>query len=154
MKAKYVLNQAFILQSEIRIKQEQISTMQDSLMNIAASLDKEKVSKTPETSPMERDITQLMQLEEELKAEIAHLAAVEQQIMEIINRIDDVKARAVLSKHYLGFKSWPDIADELDISKKWALNLHTKGMQQIERLLAEQDVPVEMEGSLCGFNQK
>ena len=46
---------------------------------------------------------------------IARLAIVEQEIMDIINRIENMKARAVLSKHYLGFKSWSDIADEMQM---------------------------------------
>lgn len=93
---------------------------------------------------MERDITQLIQLECELKEEIARLAIVEQEIMDIINRIENMKARAVLSKHYLGFKSWSDIADEMQISTKWALNLHTKGLRQVETVLTNRDASLSL----------
>ena len=144
MNAKKVLNQAFILRCEIKVKQEQISTMQDNLTDISAPLGKERVSRTPEASHLERDITQLIQLECELKEEIARLAIVEQEIMDIINRIENMKARAVLSKHYLGFKSWSDIADEMQISTKWALNLHTKGLRQVETVLTNRDASLSL----------
>ena len=62
---------------------------------------------------------------------------VKQKIVKIINQIDNVKARLVLSKHYLGLKPWNVIAKEMGISRKWVLNLQTLGTEQIDRILAE-----------------
>lgn len=42
MNAKKVLNQAFVLRCEIKVKQEQISTMQDNLTDIPPRLAKKR----------------------------------------------------------------------------------------------------------------
>ena len=137
MAAKSLLNQVFDLHYEIMVKREQISAIHDSIMSLSLPLDKENVTMTSDPTRMETDITQLLQLENELKEDITRLSAYNQEIVQIINQIDNVKARLVLSKHYLGLKPWTVIAKEMNISRKWALNLQTLGLQQIDRILAE-----------------
>ena len=137
MNAKTFLSRAYLLQQAIRIKREQISQMRDLLTNISISYDKEKITSTPDSSPMEKNIVQMIAMKQELENDIVQLAVVQKETLDIINRVENVKAREVLSKHYLGFKSWRDIAEEMDISQKWALNLHTKGLKQVDNLLQE-----------------
>ena len=137
MNAKTFLSRAYFLQQAIRIKREQISQMRDLLTNISISYDKEKITSTPDSSPMEKNIVQMIEMQQELEDDIVQLAVVQKETLDIINRVENVKAREVLSKHYLGFKSWRDIAEEMDISQKWALNLHTKGLKQVDNLLQE-----------------
>lgn len=138
MKAKSILNQAYALHSEIVVKREQISAIQDSIMSLSVPMDKEKVTKSPDPSPMETDITQLIQLENELKEEVSRLSAVSRDIVHIIDQIDNLRVRIVLSKHYLGLKSWDVVAKEMNITKKWALNLHSIGLRQIDQILDAQ----------------
>ena len=137
MNAKTFLSRAYLLQQAIRIKREQISQMRDLLTNISVSYDKEKITSTPDSSPMEKNIVQMIEMQQELEDDIVQLAVVQKETLDLINRVENVKAREVLSKHYLGYKSWRDIAEEMDISQKWALNLHTKGLKQVDNLLQE-----------------
>ena len=87
---------------------------------------------------MQTAIVQLIELKEEVEVDIARLADIEQKSRRLINQVSNLKARAVLSKRYLGFKSWTDIASEMDISPKWAANLHTVGIHQVESILASE----------------
>lgn len=103
MDAKTMLNQALDIHYEIMVKQEQISAIQDSIMSLSVPLDQEKVTMTADPSYMQTVIAQQMQFENELKEDIVRLTVVKQKIVKIINQIDNVKARLVLSKHYLGF---------------------------------------------------
>ena len=137
MDAKTMLNQALDIHYEIMVKQEQISAIQDSIMSLSVPLDQEKVTMTADPSYMQTVIAQQMQFENELKEDIVRLTVVKQKIVKIINQIDNVKARLVLSKHYLGLKPWNVIAKEMGISRKWVLNLQTLGTEQIDRILAE-----------------
>ena len=143
MKAKSILNQAYVIHSEIVIKREQISAIHDSIMSITEPLDQEKVMKTPDPSPMATDITQLIQLENELNEEVARLSVISREIVDLIDQIENYKVRIVLSKHYLGLKSWDVVAKEMNITKKWALNLHSIGLKQIDKILAVQQYGVE-----------
>ena len=137
MDAKTMLNQALDIHYEIMVKQEQISAIQDSIMSLSVPLDQEKVTMTADPSYMQTVIAQQMQFENELKEDIVRLPVVKQKIVKKINQIDNVKARLVLSKHYLGLKPWNVIAKEMGISRKWVLNLQTLGTEQIDRILAE-----------------
>ena len=112
-----MLNQALDIHYEIMVKQEQISAIQDSIMSLSVPLDQEKVTMTADPSYMQTVIAQQMQFENELKEDIVRLTVVKQKIVKIINQIDNVKARLVLSKHYLGLKPWNVIAKEMGISQ-------------------------------------
>ena len=138
MNAKEMLQSAYSLHCAILIKREQISILEDSITNITVSLDRERVSKSPDPSSMQTAIVQLIELKEEVEVDIARLADIEQKSRRLINQVSNLKARAVLSKRYLGFKSWTEIASEMDISPKWAANLHTVGIHQVESILASE----------------
>lgn len=138
MTARSILNKPYFLQCDIKIKKEQLADMRDSIDCLSAATTRDGSPHSTNQSPVEAKVVMMMQLESDLEADIAQLAMAEQETMKIINQVDDVKARAVLSKRYLGFKSWNDIASEMDISRKWAFNLHTKGLHQVERIISGQ----------------
>ena len=73
MNAKTFLSRAYLLQQAIRIKREQISQMRDLLTNISVSYDKEKITSTPDSSPMEKNIVQMIEMKQELEDDIAQL---------------------------------------------------------------------------------
>ena len=53
MEAKCFLSRAYKLHREIQIKKEQLASIRESLSNITKPIDKEHVSHTPDSSPME-----------------------------------------------------------------------------------------------------
>ena len=53
MEAKCFLSRAYKLHREIQIKKEQLASIRESLSSITNPIDKEHVSHTPDSSPME-----------------------------------------------------------------------------------------------------
>ena len=136
MSAKEILQRAYVLHYEIMVKREQISILQSSITNMTVSFDHECISKSPDYTAMQSAIIRLLELKDEVNADVSRLTSIAQESIHLINQVDNVKVRAVLSKHYLGYKTWQDIADEMNISVKWALHLHSKGLHQLDQILA------------------
>ncbi len=135
MKAKEFLRRVYLLHTELQIKREQIESIRESITNITAVLDKEKVSKTPDPSAMETAIVHIVQLEEEIRAGTVQLVAAQQEVAGMINRLRDLNTRMLMSKHYIGFKPWNTVVDEMDTTMKWVLNRHAQALREIDRML-------------------
>ena len=124
MRARTFLRRAEQLHAAIQIKREQIACMRQALTELTIPTDKERVSHTAELSPVESAIIRVEELEIQLEIEIAHYFNVQQEITQVINRLESVFFRSMLTKHYILFEPWSVIAEELGLSDKWLFNQH------------------------------
>lgn len=68
----------------------------------------------------------------------AQLEAVQirQEIVAAINKVPGYPG-AILYARYIRLESWDDIADDVNYSKAQAFRLHQEGLEEIEKILAE-----------------
>ena len=129
MKRGYELHRA------IEIKKEQVASIRAFLYDATVSLDEEHVSKTCNVSSMGDSVVQIIQLEEEIKKDMTQLAIIQRETAAIINRLDNMTMRSVLTKYYVCFKSWDTIRAEMHISRKYGFNVHAAALTQIDAIL-------------------
>ena len=68
--------------------------------------------------------------------------SVQEQMREIISTIEQVPGameQAILTKRYIGRKSWTVICHEVDLEKSRVFELHRWGIAAVRRILAERD---------------
>ncbi len=135
MKAKWFLQRAYNLHKEIEIKNEQIASIREALTSITVPTDKEHVSHTPESSPMANAISNIIELENAVEIETAHLIEVEREIIQVINQLDTSLTRSLMTKRYICFKSWDVILEELGVTEKWLFNRHSYALKEVESIL-------------------
>ena len=140
VEARKFLGRGFELYRDIQIKKEQAASIRASLDNSTVSLNNERVSTTRNVSAMEDSIIRIIQLEEDIRKETALLAMIQREGVEMINQVDNLTMRSMLTKYYICFKSWDTIRSELNLSRKYSSNMHTMARRQIEDLLKSFDL--------------
>ena len=80
-------------------------------------------------------ISRLMDTEAEVDENIDRLVDLKIEIMNTIWKVEDVNCRHLLEERYINFKSWEEIASDMNVSVRWVHKLHAKGLELIEKFL-------------------
>lgn len=137
MTVKDYLNRGYELQREIKIKTEQLENINESMTNLTATLDGIKVMKTPTTSSIENGVVRVLELKEDISSSIARLAIIGTEAMLVIKKLGNLKTESILIKHYVGFKSWDIIAQEMNMARKTIINRHYYAILKLEEMLKD-----------------
>lgn len=130
--AKNYLMKAYRIDIRISNKLEQIA-----LLNALATKATSVISDMP-GSPnrnihkTEDVIVKIVDLQEEVKADMEGLVDLKKQIMDSINQVEDPELRTLLELRYLSYLSWEQIAGEMYYGIDNIFKLHRKALDQIE----------------------
>ena len=67
--------------------------------------------------------------------EVDRLVALKEEIGRVIRQVDDDLCEMVLTKRYLCYMQWEEIAREMHYSRRWVMNLHQRGIEAVEGIL-------------------
>ncbi len=135
MTAKEYLNQAWNIDQRINGKLTQASRLRDMTTHITQVLSDMPKNASHDNHKMEEAVTRLMDTETEIDESIDRLVDLKIEIMNAIWQVEDVGCRLLLEQRYINFKSWEDIARDMNVSVRWVHKLHAKGLELIEKFL-------------------
>lgn len=81
------------------------------------------------------DTAKMIQMQQEINAEIDTLIDTKQDIRNVINQLTNPHYRALLEMRYLCFDTWEAIADALHYDVRWVHVLHGRALQEVGRIL-------------------
>ena len=132
MKAKEYLSQARLLDQRINIRIEQVMSLRNLAAKATSTLSDTAPSGTRNVHRMEDIVIKIMDLEEEINADIDDLVDLKREIIAAIRSIQDVEYRTVLELRYLCFKPWEQIAVEMNCCIDNVYKLHQKALKKLE----------------------
>ena len=74
----------------------------------------------------------LIELEKRVNARIRELVRVKHLAMDAIDRVDEARLREVLELYYIDGFNWDQVAQRMELDKRWVFRLHGKALQKIE----------------------
>jgi DNA-directed RNA polymerase specialized sigma subunit, sigma24 homolog len=140
MTVREYLNRGYDLKRQIMLKRQQLENISESMTNLSVNLDGVKVIKTPTASCIENGVVQVIELKEDIDKSVAMLAVVGNEAVQIISKLQDLRTETMLIKHYVGFKTWNDVAQEMNITYKTVMNSHHYAMTKLTRILKDSPI--------------
>lgn len=137
MNAKEYLSQAIRLDQMIDNKLQQLESLRSLATKATTTLGVEKVSSSCVQQSMELAIANMMDLSQEINADIDRLVSLRRNIAHVISQLEDWNHRLLLEMRYVQGKSWEDIAVDLDYNNRTVFKVHGRALQQIEKILLE-----------------
>lgn len=128
MTAKEFLNQAYRIDQRINSKLEQVATLRELATKTSVTLSDMPGNPNEGESRVEKTVVKIIGMEEEINADIDRLVTLKQQIMEAISQVEPVECRMLLELRYLCFRTWEDIAGELNCTVRNVHLLHSKSL--------------------------
>ncbi len=137
MTAKEYLGQAYRIDQRIKNKTEQLNSFRELAVNVSSTISDYPSKETRNVHRLENTIVKIIDMENQIKADIDRLINLKIEITNAIASVNDEHCRMVLELHYLQFKSWTDIAFEMNYSPRQISRIKDKAHKQIEENLKD-----------------
>ena len=131
MTAKEYLNQAYWLDRRIDSKLEQLSALKDMATRTTSVMSGEVVSHTRNVRSMQDVIVKIIEMKNEVNADIDQLVDLKAEIMRVIKAVESPEHQTLLELRYLCFKPWKVIANKMGYNVRHIYRLHDEAVDAI-----------------------
>lgn len=131
--AKEYLGQAYRIDQRINSKIEQVSALNNMAIKATSTISDMPGSATRNIHRMEDVIVKIIDLQNEINADIDELVDFKAEVMSVIKSIDNLEYQTLLELRYLCFKPWEQIAIELGYSINNVFKMHRKAIELLEK---------------------
>ena len=131
MTIKEYLAQAYRIDKRINSKLEQIVSLRELATKATSTLSDTPPSGSRNIHSMVGIIVKMMELENEINADIDVLVDLKKEIMSIIKKINNPEQQTLLELRYLCFKTWEQIAVDMGYSIQNAYKVHDRALENI-----------------------
>lgn len=131
MTAKEYLGQAYRLDQRINSKLEQVMSLRTLATKATSTLSDTPPSGTRNVHRMDDIIVKIVDLENEINHDIDNLVDLKREMVSVIKAVTDPELQTLLELRYLCFKSWEQIAVEMEYSIQHIFRLHDKSIKEI-----------------------
>lgn len=135
MDTKSYLSQVYKLDKAIKFKKAELESYNELSLSISGSNYDEHFNSTRNIEPaFVRFIDKAMDIENEIKADLARLAQLKYKLGAEIDKLSDTNERLILRYRYLLCMSWGEIAEKLNYSKRWVHKICNEALEHFEKL--------------------
>lgn len=132
MTAREYLSQAYHIDQRINSKIEQVASLRDLSFKATATLT-DMPGGSRNVHSKESIVAKMMDLENEINADIDNLVDIKRDVVSMINSVDNKDCQLLLEMRYLCFMSWERIAIEMQRSLRSIYRLHDKALEKISQ---------------------
>lgn len=129
MTTKEFLNQAYRIDQRINSKLEQIISLHALATKATSTLSDMPVSKAESQSRMADIIAKIVDLENEINADIERLVEIKKDIVSTIKKVQNPELHTLLELRYLCFRTWEQIAVEMNYDLRYLHKLHRRSLE-------------------------
>lgn len=138
MNAKQYLRQVRRLDNAVNAKLEQVEVLRAITTRMTANLTTDKVQESKSHDKIEKLIVKIIDLEREITDDIDKLIDLKREIMNKIDSIQNDDYKLLLTLRYLNFKTWEQIAVEMEFTFQWVHELHRRALIVFEEMYFNQ----------------
>ena len=83
---------------------------------------------------------EVAELTDKLNRKLHQAIMVQENIKKLLESLDDIKLRQLMSYRYINGMRWEEIAVRMDFNYRWVLRLHRKALNQISEQAIERHI--------------
>ena len=135
MTAKEYLEQIRLLDEQIDSKIAQVDSLNLLAEKVTTVISDMPGNPNRRKSPFEDAVCRIIDLENEITAEIDRLVDLKIEVMGVVKQVTNTEYRLILEKRYLCFQSWETIATDMKLELRWLYRLHGKALLKVQEIL-------------------
>ena len=137
MKAINYLKQIKIMDAKINADIEELTSLETLATRTTSVLGGDRVQSSGSQQKMADSVAKIVDLREQINAEIDRFIDYKQEARELIS-VCDAECITLISKRYFQFKTWESIAVDMNFTYQWVSGgLHQKALAQVQKALDE-----------------
>ena len=131
MTARDYLSQAYRLDQRINSKLEQVESLNGLATKVNSTLSGMPKNPNRATSAMADTVTKIITLQAEINNDIDRLVDLKREMVAVIKAVVNTECQTLLELRYLCFKSWEQIAVEMDYTVRNVHLLHNEALNAV-----------------------
>ena len=132
---KEFLSQAYRIDQRINSKLEQVQSLRDLATKATSTLSDVPSSGTRNVHHMEDLIAKMMDLENEINADIDKLLETKKCVSDVIKQVTEPEQQTILEMRYLCYQPWETIANTISYSTQHTFRIHGAAISAVARIL-------------------
>lgn len=132
MTAKEYLSQAYRLDQRISSKIQQVDSLNGLARKVSSTITGMPKGSDYASCTMADVITKIIDLQAEINSDIDRLVDLNREMVTVIKAVGNVELQTLLEFRYLCFKSWEQIAVEMDCTVRNVHLLHSAALQSVK----------------------
>ena len=140
LNAKDFLQQIELFDNHINNKLEELERLRSLTLKITSSLKQDVVSSSGSQDKLGDAVAKIVDLQNEINQSIDLYVDRKREVNSVLEQIKDVDYFKVLSKRYLLYEPWEQIAVEMNYTYRHITRLHGEALQAVQKILNEKDV--------------
>ena len=124
------LKSAWVLTKQIEANMDEIASLRTLLCKITP-LYTNMPSGSHGSNRTENVIAKIVDLEADIRRDTEKLIRRVEEIRTVIDTVDDERCRVILTKRYLTYMKWENIASEMNYSVKQIFRFHEKALKKV-----------------------
>ena len=131
MTAKEYLGQAYRLDQRINSKLEQVLTLRGLTTKATATMSDMPGGGSRNVYKMQDIIAKIVDLEDDINRDIDALVDLKREMVSVIKAVENPEYQTLLELRYLCFKTWEQIAVDMNYSIEYTFRLHKKALEVV-----------------------
>ena len=131
MTARDYLSQAYRLDQRINRKLEQVESLNGLATKVNSTLTGMPKNPNRATSTMADTVTKIIALQAEINNDIDRLVDLKREMVAVIKAVANTERQTLLELRYLCFKTWEQIAVEMDYTVRNVHLLHKEALKVV-----------------------
>ena len=131
MTARDYLSQAYRLDQRINSKLEQVESLNSLATKVSSTLTGMPKNPNRTTSTMADTVTKIIALQGEINNDIDRLVDLKREMVAVIKAVANTERQTLLELRYLCFKTWEQIAVEMDYTVRNVHLLHKEALKAV-----------------------
>ena len=129
---KAYLNRAYKIEHRINVKLERLERLRALAEKTTATLS--DMLKSPNRDGGNEDIlARIVDMENEIKRDINHLLDIKEDVQGAIETVEEPELKLLLELRYLCYRSWGDIAEEMNYDVRQIHRIHSKALFELNK---------------------
>lgn len=129
MTSKEYLSQAYRLDQRINSKLEQVESLNGLATKVSSTLTGMPKNPNHATSTMADAVSKIIDLQAEINNDIDRLVDLKREMVTVIKAVANTECQTLLELRYLCFKTWEQIAVEMNYTVRNVHLLHKEALQ-------------------------
>ena len=131
MTARDYLSQAYRLDQRINSKLEQVESLNELATKVSSTLTGMPKNPNSATSTMADTVTKIIALQAEINNDIDRLVDLKREMVAVIKAVSNTERQTLLELRYLCFKTWEQIAVEMNYTVRNVHLLHKEALKAV-----------------------
>ena len=150
MTATEYLEQIQRLDRQINSKLAILSSLEASATRTTAAVEGEVVSHTRNVHALQDTIAKIMDLREEVNADIDCLVDLKDEAESVIRCLEDIASQTALILHYVQLEPWKEVAAAMYYNLRSVYKIRDRAIEQLDALIAEGKIAIGQSRALEG----